>query len=628
GAQEVKLHGFFAALDWTGLLRQKAEFVPHLESEEDTSYFDTRSDRYQHVASYEEDDTTEDEPVEIRQFSSCSPRFSKVYSSMEHLSQHEPKAPAKARAREEPGRRDRSWRTASPELKRAPGAEATAAATGEGERGPRAGEAPARAELGLRRPRHPGLAPEAAAGDKRSPRGPAKVTKSASATALSVIIPSGDGGGGSPLASPMSPRSLSSDPSSRDSSPSRDLAPAVAAPRAPVAIQRAGKKYGFTLRAIRVYMGDSDVYSVHHVVWHVEEGGPAHEAGLCAGDLITHVNGEPVHGLVHTEVVELILKSGTRVLVTTTPFENTSIRVGPARRGPCTAKMARRNRRGGAKEGQERRRSSLFRHLARQASLLHTSRSLSSLSRSLSSSDSLPGSPTHARAARSPTQPPRASDAALGASSPGSSPGSSAPPSPAPPGPHLRPSSLHGLSPKLQRQYRAARCKSAGSIPLSPLAHTPSPPAASPPARAAPAFPAKLHPKSAESPRLGRRAAPEKPPPPPLPRKHGLEPPRKDFPAEPPLQSLLEWEGESPGEAAPPPAARRLGRQELPLLLGGPGGGGDGPPGAGEEPERPPRGPPKALSPVQEHEQGRRGEPEGGPPVPLLVEPPRGPPAP
>ena len=43
-------------------------------------------------------------------------------------------------------------------------------------------------------------------------------------------------------------------------------------------------------------------------VQHVEEGGPAQEAGLCAGDLITHVNGEPVHGLVHTEVVELILK--------------------------------------------------------------------------------------------------------------------------------------------------------------------------------------------------------------------------------------------------------------------------------------------------------------------------------
>lgn len=43
----------------------------------------------------------------------------------------------------------------------------------------------------------------------------------------------------------------------------------------------------------------------------MEEGGPAHEAGLREGDLITHVNGEPVHGLVHTEVVELILKVDT-----------------------------------------------------------------------------------------------------------------------------------------------------------------------------------------------------------------------------------------------------------------------------------------------------------------------------
>ncbi|XP_051632238.1 microtubule-associated serine/threonine-protein kinase 1-like, partial [Manacus candei] len=80
-------------------------------------------------------------------------------------------------------------------------------------------------------------------------------------------------------------------------------------------------------------------------------GGPAQEAGLCAGDLITHVNGEPVHGLVHTEVVELILKSGTKVLVSTTPLENTSIRLGPARRRSARAKMARRNRRGGTGGG-------------------------------------------------------------------------------------------------------------------------------------------------------------------------------------------------------------------------------------------------------------------------------------
>uniref|UniRef100_A0A673G8X8 non-specific serine/threonine protein kinase n=1 Tax=Sinocyclocheilus rhinocerous TaxID=307959 RepID=A0A673G8X8_9TELE len=133
GAFEVKQHWFFSGLDWNGLLRQKAEFIPHLESEEDTSYFDTRSERYQHINSYEEDDTNDDEPVEIRQFSSCSPRFSKVYSSMEHLSQLEQKTPVVTR-REHKGRRDdkmakreslgsftmrdKSWRTGSPEMKR------------------------------------------------------------------------------------------------------------------------------------------------------------------------------------------------------------------------------------------------------------------------------------------------------------------------------------------------------------------------------------------------------------------------------------------------------------------------------------------------------------------------------
>lgn len=43
GAFEVKRHSFFTEVDWNSLLRQKAEFIPHLESEEDTSYFDSKS---------------------------------------------------------------------------------------------------------------------------------------------------------------------------------------------------------------------------------------------------------------------------------------------------------------------------------------------------------------------------------------------------------------------------------------------------------------------------------------------------------------------------------------------------------------------------------------------------------
>lgn len=110
-----------------------------------------------------------------------------------------------------------------------------------------------------------------------------------------------------------------------------------------------------------------------------------------------------------------------------------------------------------------------------------------------------------------------------GASSQSSSPSSSVPNSPASSG-HIRPSSLHGLAPKLQRQYRSPRRKSAGNIPLSPLARTPSPtPQSCSPQRspsplhshaplAPPTFPVKLHsspplvrqisrPKSAEPPR-------------------------------------------------------------------------------------------------------------------------------
>lgn len=74
--------------------------------------------------------------------------------------------------------------------------------------------------------------------------------------------------GVSPLGSPMSPHSLSSDPSSsRDSSPSRDSSIAAASPHQPIVIHSSGKKYGFTIRAIRVYVGDSDVYTVDHIVW-------------------------------------------------------------------------------------------------------------------------------------------------------------------------------------------------------------------------------------------------------------------------------------------------------------------------------------------------------------------------
>ncbi|KAK2539755.1 Mast2 [Columba guinea] len=618
-AFEVKQHRFFKDLDWNGLLRQKAEFIPQLESEDDTSYFDTRSERYHHLDSEEEEDTNDDDHVEIRQFSSCSPRFSKVYSSMERLSIHEERKtppPTKRSLSEEKDdrldslgglkSRDRSWVIGSPEILRkrlsmsesshtesdsSPPLTVRRRCSGlldmprfaisaedegtvlkrpqseglllsavqpreglpvpipeqpveqelqlEGDAGPPVPSTAASSastltagstadfsdprarsnsnegadfttpkaisDLAVRRARHRLLSGES--GEKRTSRPVNKVIKSASATALSLLIPS-DHHTCSPLASPMSPHSLSSNPSSRDSSPSRDFSPAIANLKPPIIIHRAGKKYGFTLRAIRVYMGDSDIYTVHHMVWVSKYYKYEMEAiGISMGE------------------------SGNKVSISTTPFENTSIKVGPARKASYKSKMARRNKKSKTKDGQEsKKKSSLLRKITKQASLLHTSRSLSSLNRSLSSGESVPGSPTHNLSPRSPTQSYRSTPESVhsvgGNSSQSSSPSSSVPNSPASSG-HIRPSSLHGLAPKLQRQYRSPRRKSAGNIPLSPLAHTPSPTPQSTSPQRSPSplpghsvgsssiiqsFPVKLHsspplvrqisrPKSAEPPR-------------------------------------------------------------------------------------------------------------------------------
>uniref|UniRef100_A0A8C0VNX7 non-specific serine/threonine protein kinase n=1 Tax=Cyanistes caeruleus TaxID=156563 RepID=A0A8C0VNX7_CYACU len=514
GAHEVKHHSFFLHLDWNGLLRQKAEFIPQLESEDDTSYFDTRSERYRHLDSEDEETNDEESSVEIGQFSSCSHRFSKVL-----LLQHPkcfgttnsaavpsigvladtklpnflppslptlgcPESSCSSHAASAPGRPAAPRRTA-------PGTSGAAAPP----RCPAPSAwtpcpslpSPRRMRALVWHPpsqRDPSLWWETrtrglAATQKDVPERQraslgSRVPKSASVSALSLIITSDDFGG-SALMSPISPHSLSSNPSSRDSSPSRDSSLAIASLRPPIIIHSSGKKYGFTLRAIRVYMGDSDVYTVHHMVWSVEEGSPAQEAGLRAGDLITHVNGESVLGLVHRDVVELLLKSGNKVALRTTALENTSIKIGPARKNSSKTRMARRSKKSRKRDGQDSRRKSLFKKISKQSSVLHTSRSFSSgLHHSLSSSESLPESPTHSLSP-GPTTPCRspAPDLPSDAVSPQStSPSSSTPTSPAG---HVRPSSLHGLAPKLGGpRYKVGRRKSTSSIPPSPLACTPS----------------------------------------------------------------------------------------------------------------------------------------------------------
>ncbi|XP_028404478.1 microtubule-associated serine/threonine-protein kinase 2-like isoform X2 [Dendronephthya gigantea] len=79
GDHEIKIHIYFAGLDWDALLRQKAEFIPQLDDEEDTSYFDTRLDRYNH--SLESDDEEDQAVLDFGSFSTCSPRYSRICNS-------------------------------------------------------------------------------------------------------------------------------------------------------------------------------------------------------------------------------------------------------------------------------------------------------------------------------------------------------------------------------------------------------------------------------------------------------------------------------------------------------------------------------------------------------------------
>jgi len=48
GALEIKEHFFFNQLHWENLLFRKADFIPQLDGPDDTTYFDPRSDRYNH----------------------------------------------------------------------------------------------------------------------------------------------------------------------------------------------------------------------------------------------------------------------------------------------------------------------------------------------------------------------------------------------------------------------------------------------------------------------------------------------------------------------------------------------------------------------------------------------------
>ncbi|XP_049313805.1 uncharacterized protein LOC105227351 [Bactrocera dorsalis] len=160
----------------------------------------------------------------------------------------------------------------------------------------------------------------------------------------------------------------SSTASSRDTSPCRDLSPLVTNLKPPIIIRRGPRGFGFTVHTIRVYYGDTDFYTMHHLVMAVEEGSPAFEAGLRPADLITHVNGELVQGLYHTQVLQLLLSGGEHVTLRATPLEHTSIQSGGRKRDLMQSKLAKkgvnRQKKQTKKEHDKKRKTSLFRRIS------------------------------------------------------------------------------------------------------------------------------------------------------------------------------------------------------------------------------------------------------------------------
>ncbi|XP_052869939.1 microtubule-associated serine/threonine-protein kinase 2 [Anopheles cruzii] len=180
----------------------------------------------------------------------------------------------------------------------------------------------------------------------------------------------GGGGGGAGVASSSTIHSAgncSSTASSRDTSPCRELSPLVTNLKPPLIIRRGPRGFGFTVHTIRVYYGDTDFYTMHHLVMAVDEGSPAFEAGLRPADLITHVNGEAVQGLYHTQVLQLLLSGSELVSLRATPLEHTSIQTGGRKREPWQSKFAKKSthsRRKQKKESEKKRKASLFRRIS------------------------------------------------------------------------------------------------------------------------------------------------------------------------------------------------------------------------------------------------------------------------
>lgn len=192
--------------------------------------------------------------------------------------------------------------------------------------------------------------------------------------------------------------------------------------------------------------------------------------------MLFRVNGTAVQGLLHVQVVSLILNHAHHVRIQAAPIASTTIKVCRRKQAPQSSRSTRllAGRRSRGSNDDRRRHSSLFRRLSNRkveqlsSPVTSSHRNFVQFNRSLSSGDSQCNSPLATRASpRSSPTPGKPSDSS-------SSAGSTAPNSPAGSVSQFsRPSSLQGLKHKALAPA-ASRRRSWHNIPPSPLTRTPT----------------------------------------------------------------------------------------------------------------------------------------------------------
>lgn len=458
GVLGVKQHSFFDDLDWDSLLRQKAEFIPSLDGDDDTSYFDTRSDRYTHDFVSDEEDGDDDAfQTPFENFTSTAPRFSvmlgqhqlsfdeesesassansSMMSSDKKMSPHivaepkhekrdsgiagleehaaevkildEPKlallSPTDAETMmigeggvttgsrvsvEEDDDTDTEEEGAGPEAEGDSTEEEEVVLTNiddelSDEDENTAPSTPslklvsklkaASSDLLLHRDQPPAASPPTTpsrppqSDDASLIRTPDHTHPPSASRApferaqpgiMSSRTPSGTTGRlkqrkearvedisqltlrqSHDLDITVSPPTPSFHDSSSSSGVGAENSP-VGSPRdsmvaSPLTVKRGRKGYGLTLKSIRVYIGDTNDYRIHHIIETVDKRGPAWDAGLRANQLVTHINGESITGLQHVQVMTVMAnKKHHSITVSTISLDQTSIRKDKHKRTP------------------------------------------------------------------------------------------------------------------------------------------------------------------------------------------------------------------------------------------------------------------------------------------------------